>query len=1093
MIRFIWNSWWRNKGRFILLLAGALIISTGLSYLVGTSQANNGTIVDELQNRWDSSYHIVVRPPDTKSVTEELGLLEPNYQSGLAGGISLDQYEKIKSMGDIEVAAPIAMLGYALNTTTEKRLEFKENGFYRLQQIMKADNGIGSATTVDFITYWSKGIAEVSGIGNKYGAYNANEPFMVDNGSYVLLAGIDPEAEAALVGLDKAVIKEGHSRYFSKDDKAATYDNGFGIPITNIPLLISNQEYVDMTMVYKLSKLDMDFTPEGKNKTLESIRLNGNETYLAKQKAIEVDSFETNSIEAHKKYIDQILKPSSGISETTKFMNSNLVFNLRPSALNHKPVESPFKERWPYAYELEIFEPVKNSEYFDEYTYRPINALGEPDQAEGWKHFSMDVIGVYDPGELAISKDPLTELPMETYFPAKATHVMDRDGNPVNPPSNIKPEFDPQGFLTAPPSMLTTIDAASQLLGDDDVISSIRIKVSGVDDISDESAAILEGVSERIEKETGLMADITLGSSPQPTVTYIPGINGKKSIGWIEQPWIKLGASMAIFREAKIGLNGIIASVILVAIMYVFSSSLVMMYTRRKEFAVLQAIGWRPGQLSKMLLIEATILGLFVSVVSWLILGYIYISSEIDTSLVRMIMVGLFGLLVYWLGMIIPVMLVHRIKPFEAMKTGEISSAGRRWIPVKSIWSMSLQHLLGKWKRSVLSIISIALPTSLFIIFLFITFHLKGVMFTTWLGQYVAMEVSSMHYIAMGVALLIAILTTTEIIWQNVSERQPEIALLKSVGWHNRSVYWIVLLEGIFIGLIAGVAAILLALGIVWKMYGELPVEQIPFFLISIVIPILTGMAGAFIPASRAIRIRPNQGLAGMADNSGSSERHFKFAFLVVGAILFVGMITLLVKAIPEMEKTVPSTADTEGVKGTEGTISEESMDKGKGQERNLQEIHSDNGEMGERKLGDLYDDAWITIDLGDTEPGVNDQHIIRKITSSTNVSDKKPAVQMEYVGIQVDLSVPVDSYSLPISKTGYTMFDGLGNEYPPVDGKVTKEKEWNGAQLHPGGEVQFLFTFEVPKESSTLLLKCDYLFEPGPILITVRSEDKAE
>jgi len=77
MLKFIWNSWWRNKERFILLLVGVLIVSTGLSYLIGTTQANNGTVVDELQKRWGSSYDIVVRPEGSRSVTEDLKLLEP--------------------------------------------------------------------------------------------------------------------------------------------------------------------------------------------------------------------------------------------------------------------------------------------------------------------------------------------------------------------------------------------------------------------------------------------------------------------------------------------------------------------------------------------------------------------------------------------------------------------------------------------------------------------------------------------------------------------------------------------------------------------------------------------------------------------------------------------------------------------------------------------------------------------------------------------------------------------------------------------------------------------------------------------------------
>ncbi|MHC9159207.1 hypothetical protein [Exiguobacterium profundum] len=49
MLKFIWNSWWRNKERFILLMVGMLIVSTGLSYLLGVTQANNGTVVNQKQ------------------------------------------------------------------------------------------------------------------------------------------------------------------------------------------------------------------------------------------------------------------------------------------------------------------------------------------------------------------------------------------------------------------------------------------------------------------------------------------------------------------------------------------------------------------------------------------------------------------------------------------------------------------------------------------------------------------------------------------------------------------------------------------------------------------------------------------------------------------------------------------------------------------------------------------------------------------------------------------------------------------------------------------------------------------------------------
>ncbi|HAB32972.1 MAG TPA: ABC transporter permease, partial [Exiguobacterium sp.] len=107
-------------------------VSTGLSYLIGTTQANNGTVVDELQKRWGSSYDIVVRPKDSRSVTEDLKLLEPNYTSGLDGGITRKQYETIKKITDVEVAAPIAMIGNSYIDANVGTHTITDPGIYKL-------------------------------------------------------------------------------------------------------------------------------------------------------------------------------------------------------------------------------------------------------------------------------------------------------------------------------------------------------------------------------------------------------------------------------------------------------------------------------------------------------------------------------------------------------------------------------------------------------------------------------------------------------------------------------------------------------------------------------------------------------------------------------------------------------------------------------------------------------------------------------------------------------------------------------------------------------------------------------------------------
>ncbi|HLR73795.1 MAG TPA: hypothetical protein VK077_00870, partial [Virgibacillus sp.] len=101
MMRFIWRNWWRRKERFLLLLVGALIVSSGLTYLVGLSDMNREKVEEELQERWETSYDLVVRPEGSRSITEEQHVLEPNYLSGIHGGISIDHYEKIKQMDHV--------------------------------------------------------------------------------------------------------------------------------------------------------------------------------------------------------------------------------------------------------------------------------------------------------------------------------------------------------------------------------------------------------------------------------------------------------------------------------------------------------------------------------------------------------------------------------------------------------------------------------------------------------------------------------------------------------------------------------------------------------------------------------------------------------------------------------------------------------------------------------------------------------------------------------------------------------------------------------------------------------------------------------
>ncbi|WP_010094760.1 ABC transporter permease [Ornithinibacillus scapharcae] len=1059
MIRFIWQNWWRRKERFILLIIGAFIVSAGLTYLIGLSETNKGTIVDTLQKRWSASYDIVVRPEGTRSVTEDKQLLEPNYLSGLSGGISLEQYETIKDIPGVEVAAPIAMIGYVWYDVDFGQVELQEEGIYRRVMTKKVNNGLQEETESNNY-YFPYNVWDIANKGPEYGVGDQYLEWLVSGES--LLAGIDPEQEAKLVGLDKAIIDIGSSRYFSNEDKHYVNEStGFH----ELPIIVNQHSFLDKMDRITFEKLDIGITKENAYEVMEDVKENGGASYLDTIDGQVVDTFSVSGEEAFRAFVNkmtgvdwetgEVLDPS-GTKENSvdsAYMGvSGIVY--KPSPLEYSEISSPYPDRWPYSYQVV---PVQNGEdapplYQDKESYRePV--LTAEDFME-MPRIRPDWIGFYDTANLSISKDPTTELPMETYRPATAEYVMDQGGNPINPPKQLKPTGDPYNFLTDPPGMLTTIEAAEAILGDEP-ISSIRIKVAGVADLGDESQVMLEQVAREIEEKTGLITDITLGSSPQLALTYVPGLNGQEDIGWLQQPWVNIGSSISIFKETKIGFSGVVASVIAVAIIYVWASGIVSLLARRKEFAVLLSIGWRPSRLSRLLFIESSLIGLFVALISWMMLGFVYVSSDATITFDRFLWTGLFGLMVYVLGSFIPMLMTRNISPYEAMRTGEIAGKGKQLIRARGINRMAFNHFIGKWKRSFLSVISIALPTALLAVFLYITFRLRGVMYTSLLGEYVALEIGPAHYVAIIVSLVIAILTTAEITWQNVTERREEISLLQAIGWRRWQIRRLILAEGVLSGLFAACIGLTIAFLMIWGLYGAFPGEEIGFILATGLIPIVIGLVGTIFPAERAVRITPNQGMGGNITNRRTVEKWMKWVVIGTSVVLVGGFLVTMIQIAPNIEqaKDLPEAEQT--YSPTEGDVSGEvPIEK---EEDGLKNDESPKQESGEYPLEFNADQTTNDVGWG------NVLFYTAKEVESTLGS---PEAGMKHIAIEFTFEV-LDHMSYEIlPKRYFTIVDGEESYFPE---KVTiiEAVGWEEERYLEGrndGKLQAVLEFTVPE-----------------------------
>ncbi|HBJ01294.1 MAG TPA: hypothetical protein DDY89_11530, partial [Lysinibacillus sp.] len=86
-----------------------LLIPMGFQNTKETKLAVENSIAEHGRGTYD----ILIRPSSSRSnIEKKVGMVEENYIGDSKGGISLKEWEKIKQNPSIEVAAPVASIGY---------------------------------------------------------------------------------------------------------------------------------------------------------------------------------------------------------------------------------------------------------------------------------------------------------------------------------------------------------------------------------------------------------------------------------------------------------------------------------------------------------------------------------------------------------------------------------------------------------------------------------------------------------------------------------------------------------------------------------------------------------------------------------------------------------------------------------------------------------------------------------------------------------------------------------------------------------------------------------------------------------------------
>lgn len=148
MFRLVLAQLTHRLGRTIALLTGILVATTSFTVLTSAAETSELRARGRAQENFRSSYDLLVRPPDSFTALERSeGLVRPNYQSGIFGGVSLDQLRAIRRTPGVEIAAPVANIGFVLiRGSVEVKVPYDRRGpvqqLFRVTPTWTADNGL---------------------------------------------------------------------------------------------------------------------------------------------------------------------------------------------------------------------------------------------------------------------------------------------------------------------------------------------------------------------------------------------------------------------------------------------------------------------------------------------------------------------------------------------------------------------------------------------------------------------------------------------------------------------------------------------------------------------------------------------------------------------------------------------------------------------------------------------------------------------------------------------------------------------------------------------------------------------------------------
>ncbi|HMH36265.1 MAG TPA: hypothetical protein VK584_04950, partial [Streptosporangiaceae bacterium] len=547
-----------------LAALGLLTATLGFITLAGTSQTTRAVLRGDIARTWNTPYDLLVRPPGSVTPVEARhGLVRPNYVSGLAnGGITRAQVEAIRRIPGVSIAAPVAIVG-AVNWATGgfgvllgHEPAPRPLAVYKLVIDSTTDAGLSRATvethyvvvaaegTVRYAEGTRDATLELRGrtIDCSY-PVTCFAPVECDHGQCgppadppnhgvevlqpIVIAGVDPAAETALLGLDRCVTR---GRALLPGDQPAAA-SGRDPPGTRIPVLVSTRSFVDETFTGHLTR------------AADAAALLRGAQPQALASWQPVREVKTSADQLYRAYLPRV---GDEVDEWPIWSIGDVSYRERPGGLH---LEATTRRPDPSIYQRRntssaIPASVTTPPAVRDRWFRTVTQHGY-DGAEGNRYWT--VVGTYNPDCLP-GFDPLAGGGLETYA---APTVRLADGRELRPNRSLA------GYINPPPLLLTTLGGAAWLSDPKRFdgrpgaafISVVRVKLAGLGEPGPLAEARIGRVAAEIRDATGLRVDVVKGASPRDVQIDLPAGRFGRPALTVREPWSVKGVAFR-FSEA---------------------------------------------------------------------------------------------------------------------------------------------------------------------------------------------------------------------------------------------------------------------------------------------------------------------------------------------------------------------------------------------------------------------------------------------------------------------------------------------------------------------------------------------------------------